>query len=110
MMARGPSGVTWWARRLKRAAEAQSASRRIEVSDGKTLRPSEYRRRQEQLGGWKVGIISYRLGEQYHCDVDNVSPGTRLARGEGKTREEAERQALDKARDLLSRTRTFPVD
>jgi hypothetical protein len=59
---------------------------------------------------WRVGVISYRLGDRYHCDVDNVSPGARLARGEGKSREEAEKQALDKAREMLSRTRTFPVE
>jgi dsRNA-specific ribonuclease len=78
------------------------------MSEATTQRPEEYQRRQEKLAGWKVGIVSYRLGERYYCTVDNVSPGARLARGEGATREEAERQALDKAQKMLSGTRTFP--
>jgi hypothetical protein len=80
------------------------------VSAQATMRPEEYQRRQEELAGWRVGVVSYRLGDRYHCDVDNVSPGARLARGEGKSREEAEKQALDNAREMLSRTRTYPVE
>ncbi len=75
-----------------------------------TERPEDYQRRQEEYAGWKVGIVSYRLGDRYHCTVDNVSPGARLSRGEGATREEAERQALDQAREMLARTRVFPTD
>ena len=75
-----------------------------------TLRPEEYQRRPEELAGWEVNIVSYRLGDRYCCEVDNVSPGARLARGEGATREDAEAQALHKAREMLAGTRTFPVD
>jgi dsRNA-specific ribonuclease len=75
-----------------------------------TTRPEDYQRRQEELAGWKVGIVSYRLGDRYHCEVDNVSPGARLSRGEGATREEAEKQALDQARVMLARTRIYPAD
>ncbi len=62
----------------------------------------------EELEGFEVGIVSYRLGGRYCCEVDNVSPGARLARGEGATREEAE--ALAKVREVLARTRRFPVE
>ncbi|HXH02697.1 MAG TPA: hypothetical protein VNN09_05185 [Candidatus Competibacteraceae bacterium] len=79
------------------------------MSGAQSLRPEDYQRRQETLAGWPVGIVSYRIGDRYHCQVDNVSPGARLARGEGASREEAERQALDKAREMLARTRTFPT-
>ena len=73
-----------------------------------TLRPEDYQRRQTELAGWPVAVVSYKLGDRYLCEVDNVSPGARLARGEGATREEAERAALETAERRLARTRTFP--
>jgi class 3 adenylate cyclase len=69
------------------------------------LHADGYQRRKERLGGWEIGVISYKLGNRYRCEVDNVSPGTRLARGEGPTRAEAEAQALNKARKMLAATR-----
>ncbi|MBI4182514.1 MAG: hypothetical protein HY521_00785 [Proteobacteria bacterium] len=73
------------------------------------MRPEDYRKREEAVGEWRLGIITYRLGEEYVCEVDNVSPGARLARAKGRTREAAETQALGKARHLLSKTRVRPV-
>ncbi len=35
--------------------------------------------REETLGEWKIHVVSYRLGERYHCSVDNVDPGARIA-------------------------------
>jgi len=64
-----------------------------------------YSRRQEQVGRWKVNIVSYKLGDQYYCTVDNVEPGATLARGQGSTREEAEKKALERAKELLAKTR-----
>jgi class 3 adenylate cyclase len=69
------------------------------------LRADGYQRRKERLGDWDIGVISYKLGNRYRCEVDNVSPGTRLARGEGTTRAEAEAQALNEAREILAATR-----
>jgi class 3 adenylate cyclase len=69
------------------------------------LHADGYQRRKEHLGDWEIGVISYKLGHRYRCEVDNVSPGTRLARGEGPTRAEAEAQALNEARRMLARTR-----
>ncbi|MDB5407426.1 MAG: guanylate cyclase [Rhodospirillales bacterium] len=68
------------------------------------LRADGYQRRKERLGNWEVGVISYKLGVRYYCEVDNVSPGTRLARGEAATRAEAEVQALSQAREMLAGT------
>jgi hypothetical protein len=74
------------------------------------LRSEHYQRRQADLAGWRVGIASYKLGERFICEIDNVSPGARLARGEGPTREDAEQQALVIAQRRLVRTRTYAVD
>ncbi|MEH2513547.1 class 3 adenylate cyclase/predicted nucleic acid-binding Zn ribbon protein [Nitrobacteraceae bacterium AZCC 1564] len=76
------------------------------VYAGRTwLRADGYQRRKQHLGAWEIGVSSYKLGNRYRCEVDNVSPGTRLARGEGSTRAEAEAQALNQARKLLAGTR-----
>jgi hypothetical protein len=75
-----------------------------------TLRPEGYQRRQEQVAGWSVNVVSYKLGDRYLCEVDNVSPGARIARAEGATRDEAERRALDDAARRLGRTRTFTAE
>ena len=69
------------------------------------MRAEDYQRRREEIGGWPVGIVSYRLGDRFFCEVDNVSPGARIARAEGATREEAERAAVADALRRLGRTR-----
>jgi len=73
------------------------------------LKPEEYTRRQEELGGWKIAIETYKLGDIYHCTIANVDPGARVARADGSTREEAEERALEKARRYLAQTRKFPA-
>jgi hypothetical protein len=73
------------------------------------MRPEDYSERMEEVNGWPIRLTSYRLGGVYHCHADNVSPGAHLARGEGATKEEAERLALDHAAELLARTRRRTV-
>jgi len=74
------------------------------------MKAEEYSTRTLDWEGWKVKLTSYRLGDTFHCTADNVEPGAWLARTTGPTREEAEKQALERARQLLSRTRRFPVE
>jgi dsRNA-specific ribonuclease len=73
------------------------------------MKVEEYREHQEEAFGWKINVVSYRLGERFYCTVANVDPGARLARGEGQSRDEAESRALEKARRHLSQTRRHPV-
>jgi hypothetical protein len=73
------------------------------------MQAEDYQRRREELAGWPVGIVSYRLGDRYVCEIDNVSPGARVARAEGGSREEAERLAKEAAERRLARTRTHPT-
>ncbi len=61
--------------------------------------------RSETLEGWPVRIVSYRLGERFHCQIDNVEPGANIARANAETREEAERKAIEDASRRLARTR-----
>ena len=73
------------------------------------MKPEEYSRRQQELAGWQISIETYKLGDVYHCTIANVDPGARFARADGKTREEAESLALEKAAKYLAQTRKFQV-
>jgi hypothetical protein len=73
------------------------------------MKPEDYCERQVEVEGWNVNLTTYKLGEVYHSKADNVSPGASLARTTGTTREEAEQKALDRARQLLSRTRRHEI-
>ncbi len=74
------------------------------------MRTEDYQRRQEKLAGWPVGIVSYKLGDKWFCEIDNVSPGARIARAEGATREDAERDAIAAATRRLARTKVHEID
>jgi hypothetical protein len=69
------------------------------------MRAEEYTEHRLAVDGWEVNLTSYRLGDVFHCQADNVSPGARLARSTGSSRDEAERKALARASELLARTR-----
>jgi hypothetical protein len=73
------------------------------------MQAEEYSERVVEVEPWQVKLTSYKLGDVYHCKADNVSPGAAMARATGTTREEAEQKALDRARQLLSRTRRHDV-
>jgi hypothetical protein len=77
------------------------------MQSGTVLRAEDYRRRRDRLEGWEIDIASYKLGGRYCCEVNTVSTGGRLARGEGTTREQAEAEAQNKAREMLARTRVY---
>jgi len=73
------------------------------------MKAEEFSERTVDVDGWQCRLTSYRLGDVYHCKADNVSPGARLARATGATKEEAETNALKRATELLSRTRRQSV-
>jgi hypothetical protein len=74
------------------------------------MRAEDYQRRRQELAGWPVSIVSYKLGGRFICEIDNVNPGARVARAEGGTREEAERAAIEAAERRLVRTRVHPTE
>lgn len=88
-------------RRWRRALRQQRKREPVKVE--------EYQERRVEVGGWPVNLTSYRQGDVFHCKADNVSPGAALARTTGVTREEAETKALDRAAQLLARTRKQSV-
>ena len=72
------------------------------------MKAEEYTERTEDIDGWAVHSVTYKIGDRFYCTIDNVDPGARIARAEGATRDEAERLALEKARKYLGQTRRFP--
>jgi hypothetical protein len=68
----------------------------------------DYQERRQELDGWPINIVSYRVGDRFYCTIDNVDPGARFARAEGATRADAEAAALEKAARYLKQTRRFP--
>jgi len=73
------------------------------------MNAEEYQEKKIEVAGWPVNLASYRLGAEWHCKADNVSPGAALARTTGATREEAEEKAVKRAEELLSRTKRHAV-
>ncbi len=69
------------------------------------MKSDEFQERQIELDGWPVRISSYRLGDKYVCQADDVTAGPCLARISAATLEEAELQAISKARHLLGKTK-----
>ena len=73
------------------------------------MKAEDYSERELEVEGWPVRLTSYRLGQVFYCKADNVSPGAAVARGQGATRQEAEDQALARARERLAHTRRHPA-
>jgi hypothetical protein len=73
------------------------------------LKPEDYSERQMEVESWPVKITSYKLENEYHCSIDNVSPGAWIVRTKGATKQEAEEKALVKAKERLGRTRRRPI-
>ena len=69
------------------------------------FRPRDYSKRESTVDGWPVGITSYWLEGRCIVLIDNVDPGATIARAEAATFEEAQRAAVDTARERLAGTR-----
>lgn len=68
-----------------------------ETAETASMRPVEREVTTESIGGWQVRLTSYRLADAFVCVVSNEEPGANLARARASTREDAIRQAIDKA-------------
>jgi hypothetical protein len=73
------------------------------------VKARNFSERRVQIDGWEVNVSSYQFGDKWRAKADNVSPGANLARAESDTREAAEQQVLDRARELLARTKRHEV-
>jgi hypothetical protein len=73
------------------------------------VKSEDYSERVVDIGSWQCKLTSYKIGDIYHCHADNVSPGANIARTTGATKEEAEQKALERATEMLGRTRRQQV-
>ena len=73
------------------------------------MKAQNFRERRIDVEGWQVNVSSYQFGDKWRAKADNVSPGANLARAEADTREAAEKQVLDRAKELLGRTQRREV-
>lgn len=58
---------------------------------------NEYEKRTTEIDGVTVGLSSYRVGKRFSARIDNIDPGAIIGRGQGATRDEAEREAMESA-------------
>jgi hypothetical protein len=73
------------------------------------MKPERFEERQVEIDGWPVRLTKYRIGAKCVCQADNVSPGACLTRMTAASFEEAESQAISKAKHLLGKTRRHEV-
>ena len=73
------------------------------------MKPEDYSRRQQELGGWQVMIETYKLGDVYHCTIANVDPGARFARGRRRDQGRGRVARDRKGHAYLAQTRKFEV-
>ena len=73
------------------------------------LKSEDYREQRQELEGWPITVVTYRVGERFYCTIESVDPGARFARAEASSREEAEAAALAKATRYIKQTRRFPA-
>ena len=66
--------------------------------------------RMERIESTDIRIISYRVGAQFHCAVDDLGSEITIAETEGVSRNRAEGAAVSKAREVLvERLTQIPV-
>jgi len=65
----------------------------------------EYAKRSESVGGYKVAITSYRIGQTFYAkaEIDLPGAGARIAQAQESTRDAAEQKALADARRLIEK-------
>lgn len=73
------------------------------------MKAEEYREVKDQIAGWSVKIVSYKVGALYHVSIHNQEPGAWICKKEGATLEAAEKAARAQAAEMLGRTRRIPA-
>ncbi len=64
-----------------------------------------YEERLSTLEGTPIGVVSYPVGDEFVCRVDDIRTGMLIARGSARTRSEAEQSTLVVARSRIATRR-----
>ena len=67
------------------------------------MKTEEYSSERREIAGIGVTVTRYRIGETYHCHVENLDPGATISRSSAATAEQAEENAVSKAEQRLAR-------
>ena len=54
-----------------------------------------------EVNGAKVLIITYKIGNEFHCHVANADPGATIARTSAASKEDAVNEAIKKASERI---------
>lgn len=65
------------------------------------MNSEQYHDESTELNGTAVHIITYKIGDVYHCHITNADPGATIARASGRSKEEARQAAVLKASQRL---------
>jgi hypothetical protein len=60
-----------------------------------------YQQEAFEIGGVKLTITTYQIGDKFYCHIENRDPGATISRADGNSREAAREAALSKARERL---------
>ena len=66
------------------------------------MKAEDYITETTEISGIRVRVNSYKIGDRFHCHVENTDPGATIAHAEAPTKEEAVQAALAKATERLS--------
>ncbi|MES1147147.1 MAG: hypothetical protein ABUL49_00165 [bacterium] len=58
-----------------------------------------------EVAGYKLQIITYKLGEKHVCIINNLDPGATICRMASYSREEALKKALQEANACIARSK-----
>lgn len=72
------------------------------------MKAEDYREQEDNIAGWPVRIVSYRMGGRYHVSIHNEEPGAWIVKAEGNTLSEAEARARKEAGEALAKVRKTP--
>jgi hypothetical protein len=66
------------------------------------MKTEQYNDELTELHGTSIRVVSYKIGDEYHCHVSNADPGATIARASAASKETALKTALKKAEQRLS--------
>ena len=69
------------------------------------MKTEQYKETKEELAGWPVRVVSYKLGTTYYVSVKNEQPGAWFVKEQGPELAEVEARARKKASEMLAKTR-----
>jgi uncharacterized protein YktB (UPF0637 family) len=69
------------------------------------MKAEQYQDELKEVNGILVHIVTYKIGDEFYCHIDNADPGATIARAAGSTVEEARQKAMKKATERLEKVK-----